>query len=250
LKMRAKVKMLLVIILVIALALLSTKVLAEDPAGPGSIERGSNERAPTADPVVVQAQAGNVTALTINATKITGRWQGYYGNITGTITLDDANNATMYSWTIASPQGEIYAVNDSTTPIWEDIVCFNFSKTSAEQNVTLSDLEAALGMAPSDADTVNKTFNHTFKGSLTVGSVTLTEGDGCQVVSLNVNDDYDAVKFNETILTDNSTKIIYTSLLEQDETGFQGSTLDFQMLVGENGDTTEATNYYFYVELS
>jgi hypothetical protein len=39
-------------------------------------------------------------------------------------------------------------------------------------------------------------------------------------------------------------------LLEQDATGFSGSTLDFQMIVGENGDTEEATNYYFYVELS
>jgi hypothetical protein len=242
--------MILVIILVIALALLSLKVLAADPTGPESIERGADERRPTADPIAVQAQAGNVTALTINATKITSRWQGYYGNITGTITLDDANNATMYSWEIASPQGEIYAVNDSTTPTWGDIVCFNFSKTSAEQNVTLSGLQDSLGMNSTDADTVNKTFNHTFKGSLTVGSVTLTEGDGCQVVSLNVEDKYDAAKFNETILTDNTTKIIYTALLEQDATGFQGSNLDFQMIVGENGDTTEATSYYFYVELT
>ena len=247
--MQMKLRMLSIIVFVIALALLSSRVLAA-PAGPDGIERGADERRPTADPIVVQAQAGNVTALTINATRITERWQGYYGNITGTITLDDAQNSTLYSWAIASPQGEIYAVNSSETPIWADIVCFNFSKTSAEQNVTLSNLEGSLGMSPSDADTVNKTFNLTFTGTLQVGSITLNEGDCCQVVSLNVNDGYDELRFNETILTDNTTKIIYTSMLEQDQEGFQGSTLDFQMIVGENGDTTEATNYYFYVELT
>jgi hypothetical protein len=246
-----KLKMLSVIVLVIALALLSSGVLAA-PGGPDAIERGTDERRPTADPIVVQAQAGNVTALTINATRITTRWQGYYGNITGSITLDDAQNNSLYQWDLASPQGEIYAVNDSRTPTWSSVICFNFSKTSAEQNVTLSDLEASLGMSPSDADTVNKTFNLTYRGGISVGTKTLNEGDGCQVASLFVNDAYNEVSFNETILTDNSSdhKIIYVSLLEQDATGFQGSTLDFQMLVGEDGDTAGATNYYFYVELT
>jgi len=46
--------------------------------------------------------------------------------------------------------------------------------------------------------------------------------------------------------------VIYAALLEQDQTGFQGgsSTLDFEMIVGENGDSTEATIYYFFVELT
>src|SRR3989338_10660551 len=135
--MEVKVKMLSLVVIVIAVALFRIIALAQ-PEGPESMQRGASERKPDYDPVVVQAQAGNVTALTINATRITERWQGYYGNITGTITLDDAQNNSLYQWQIASPQGEIYAVNHSTTPTWADVICFNFSKTSTEQNVTLS----------------------------------------------------------------------------------------------------------------
>ena len=44
------------------------------------------------------------------------------------------------------------------------------------------------------------------------------------------------------------------ALLENDVTGFQGTTADFEMIVGVNSTDTTAPNhvrnYYFYVELS
>ena len=251
--MQLKVKMLSVIMLVIAMALLSFMALAQ-PQGPEKIVKGADERRQDASPIVVQAQAGNVTALRINATRITNRWQGYYGNITGTITLDDAGNNTLYSWAMISPQGEIYAVNDSKAVQWSQVICINMSDPNTNNvNVTLEELEGSLGMATNDADGVNETFNHTFTGNFGVGtSVTISKTSGCRAVSLNVNDAYDELKFNETILTDNtsSNNVIYVTLLEQDQTGFQGSTLDFEMIVGDNGDVAAATDYYFYVELS
>jgi hypothetical protein len=192
--------------------------------------------------------------LRINATRITSRWQGYYGNITGVITLDDAVNNTLYQWDLASPEGEIYAVNSSNTPVWGDVFCFNFSNNKSAgqpivQNFNGNDLENTLGMNPTDVDGVDETFNRTFTGSFKVGSKTIDSTSGCSVVALNVNDAYQEVNFEEVLLTDNES-IVYTALLEQDATGFSGAPLDFQLIVGENGDTTEATNYYFYVELT
>ena len=91
------------------------------PQGPGKINRGTPDHRSGAGTdnetggAIVQTQSGNMTSLGINSTKITLRWQGFYGNVTGTITLDDASNNTLYNWQLASPQGEIYASNGSTS---------------------------------------------------------------------------------------------------------------------------------------
>ena len=241
------------IIFIAALALFGYVVFAV-PLG-ATINQGIPDRRTTAidstSGVVIQAQAGNVTSLNINSIRLSSRWQGYYGNITGAITLDDVQNNTLYNWQIASPQGEVYAVNHSTTPTWANVKCFNF--TDNTQNVTLTNLENSLGITDSlDSEGVNETFNLTLTKSFSAGSKTISPNDKCPVVSLYQNDVYTGVKFNETILFQNQSAdmIIYTALLEQDATGFSGSTLDFEMIVGENGDLPAATNYYFYVELT
>jgi len=250
-----KARTLIAIFALMVLVMLSYVVFAE-PQGPGTVQNVTPERRTTGIDttagIAVQAQAGNVTALNINSTRLTSRWQGYYGNITGVITLDDANNNTLYNWRIASPQGEIYAVNHSTTPTWANVDCFNYSDST--QNVTFAELESSLGLAPADRDGVNETFNLTYTGSFSAGTKTITAGDECPIASLFVSDAYSGVRFNETILFQNQSDdmVIYAALLEQDQTGFQGgsSTLDFEMIVGENGDSTEATIYYFFVELT
>jgi hypothetical protein len=255
--MRVKVKTLSVIVAIIVLALFSVVVFAA-PQGPTDLGAGTPERREVADTTggtLEQAQAGNMTPMKINSTRITSRWQGYYGNITGTITLDDANNNTLYSWDIANPQGEIYAVNDSKAVQWTQVICLNMSDPNTNNvNVTVSALENALGITDAnDREGVNETFNLTFTGSFDVGSsVTIDSTSGCGAVSLYVNDAYDTLNFNETILTDNTSNhnVIYVAILEQQQQGFSGANLDFQMIVGENGDTTTATEYYFYVELS
>ena len=71
-------------------------------------------RRPTAGSVSTKAEAGNVTELNISATVVTRGWQGYYGNVSGTITLDDGLNNTMYSWALADPEGEVYASRNNS----------------------------------------------------------------------------------------------------------------------------------------
>ena len=246
--MRLRAKVLVLELLVLAIAL-SAAAFAQ-PIGPDSITRGDSQTAQAQSAIQQEAQAGNVTSLSITASRATQRWQGFFGNVTGTISLEDAAGNSLYQWADMSPQGEIYAVNSSTAPTWNNVGCFNFTKTAAEQNVTLGQLEASLGEDANDVDGVNETFNLTFTGSFDVGSATIDENSGCKAVSLNVNDAADQLRYNETILTDNSTKIIYAALLEQDATGFQGHSADFQMVVGEDGDTAVPTSYWFYVELT
>ncbi|MFH1849928.1 MAG: hypothetical protein ABH879_07150 [archaeon] len=96
------------------------------PIAPMELTRQKVTTWPTYGPKSYLAEAGNLTELKFNSTIQTKSWQGYYGNISGVIQLDDANNKTLYSWKLAEPQGEIYAVNE-TVAKWSTAHCFNYS---------------------------------------------------------------------------------------------------------------------------
>ena len=74
-----KAKTLSVLAAVMALAIFSYAAFAADPMGPGQANPGTPERRGgtgtdnTTGGKLVQAQAGNVTALNINSTRITSR---------------------------------------------------------------------------------------------------------------------------------------------------------------------------------
>ncbi len=212
--------------------------------------------------VEIDAYAGNVTALVIQGTRSTEAWQGYYGNITGTIVLDDADNFTLYDWALPKPSGEVYASNGSSVT-WADVYCMNVSGISINNtyngilyNINATQIELNFGINITDNDGLNETFNDTYTDStgFRVGSVTINSEDGCSMTHPYTNEGY-STDWQELILTDNES-IIFTAIIRNDANSFQkGSshTADFQMLVLENGHwghQTTTTPYYFYVELS
>lgn len=244
---------------------------ATEPTGPESVTRGTDERLNTSNwpAQTVQAIAGNLTVLTITATSQTQTWQGYYGNISGTITLDDTNNFTMYDWALTEPQGEIYAANKSSVN-WTGIKCFNYTSNVSKRSgsndyFNLTDLERMYGLNSDDVDGVDETFNSS--GSLNGGTVhsrfyvgTVYIGNGtCPATDMYQNDSETGDDFVEVLLSDRAS-IVFTTIIENDANGTntdivgydsQNRTYDFQMIVGDNGHDgdTSVTNYYFFVEL-
>ena len=232
---------------------------ATDPTGPQSITRDEDQRFDVSSwpSLEVGAEAGNVTKLTITSLTQTQAWQGYYGEISGTITLDDAHNYTMYDWALADPEGEIYASNGSSVT-WSSIMCVNYSNDiSSDFALNLTTLEDMFGMAESDVDGIDETFNesgHLSDGTtdhpvVYVGTHTIAAGT-CPATDLYENDSSSGINFTEILLTDNSS-IIFTSIIEVNRMGYNSSTWDFQMLVGEDGHDGDdtVTPYYFFVEL-
>ncbi|MEA2037226.1 MAG: hypothetical protein U9O94_06960 [Nanoarchaeota archaeon] len=260
----------LVLILLSICILVISYVYAEkpDPVGPTSITRGADQKFDPSQwaPSQVNSKAGNLTELSLNVTAPTMTWQGYYGNVTGTITLDDANNWTMYSWVSSDPQGEIYASNGSIVT-WSKIMCFNYTTDGPDSTLfsaNLTTIETMFGLQASDEDGVNETFD--VRGLLSdgstphpvvyVGEYTIDSGS-CPVTDTYQNDSDYGTDFIELLLTDN-TSVIFTTIIENRIEGSSGGiqgynnqTNDFQMIVGDNGhdgDNT-VTNYYFFVEL-
>jgi len=207
---------------------------------------GSSERGAATSPQSEVAVAGNVTELTIYGISNTQTWQGYYGNVSGSITLSDASGNPMYNWSLASPKGEVFASeNDSVD--WTGIECFDWASDGAA-------LEAAKNIDGAE-DGIDETFAPWATNQHAVFSVGVTTFNATtQCMSTDVFDSTGASvdgTFEEVLLGDGTGNAIFAALLEEDVVGFNSVSHDFQMLVledGHNGDTA-TTDYYFYVEL-
>lgn len=244
-------------VLFVALAFLAAfaaSVFAQNiPLGPTNIDYVQSETsnislypAPS-----INAEAGNITELSITGTSQTKSWQGFYGNVSGTIILEDSQGNRFYDWAAAEPQGEVYASVNQTID-WLTVEC----APSITDIAYLSTWQDFYGMNYTSYDTINTTYNRTDHQTFWTGYETLT---GCPTAFTYVNNVSQFVDFEGVLLTsDAQSTLIFTAIIEdKDEgerdgkAGFDGGDYDFQLLVGEDGSNgnSAVTPYYFWVEL-
>jgi hypothetical protein len=225
----------------------------DNPNSPKTLDVITSERLPTFAQRNQDSEAGNITTMNITGWTQTMTWQGFVGNVSGRIVLDDAENKSLYDWTARYPQGEVYAVNTSGAIDWSSIRCFEFEN---ETTINLTIYEAMLGLKSNDYDGVDETFNLTNHAEFWVGTHTIPQ-NSCPSTFLYVNDARQTDVFRQVLLTD-KTHVIYTALIEDDDedvrgnkAGFDGNFYDYQMLVGVDGHNGKDSiwKYYFYVEL-
>jgi hypothetical protein len=227
-----------------------------------TVTPGTSSSAP-ADPAGnATAFAGNITEVTITGSSTTQTWQGFYGNVSGTIELGDANNRTMYNWTLTSPEGEVYASTNDIL-MWTNIQCFNFTAsgtygdesgdggTTNLNGTNLAILENTFGIGSTDADGVNETFSEKNHNGFYTAGKEFSQNE-CQSMHVFTNSGPADGKFEEVLLYEPVTSgVVFASLLEKDLTGFDRAAHDFEMLVLENGHNGDVatTSYYFFVEV-
>jgi hypothetical protein len=242
-----KLLSLFVAIVVVGSVCLLNGVFAVQPFG-ADITFNVTTRAPADDPESHEANAGNVTYMTLYGYTITQSWQGYYGNISGTVMLADNNDNVLYNWSLADPEGEVYASENGTGIDWGNIACFDLD---ADHNT----LETWFNISYDDVDGVNETFSdgNTHERFYTANTE-FTPGQCAAAWLFNDTGFQGANTWEEVLLTDQSdtVQVIFTSLIEEHgATGFDGNNYDFQMIVLEDGHGTDVDyrDYYFYVEL-
>jgi len=257
---------------VILVVLLSVTGLAVEPFG-ANVEQESSTRA--LEDIAgnnSNAIAGNVTELTIFSYSITQAWQGYFGNVTGSIILADNNDNIMYNWSVASPQGEIYASTNNSL-FWGYVQCFNLTAQGTYANdlnnngstslfgTNMTILENEFGILWDDYDGVNETFD--LLGAQENGeglthdlfytnNLEFEEGECVSTHLFADSNSSEDSAFQEVIMYEPSTaSVIFTTLLDEDEFGFDDNPHDFQMIVLEDGHGTDiaTSTYYFWVEL-
>lgn len=230
--------------------------------------------------------AGNVTYINFSGKSVTSMWTGLYGNVTGTITLEDSSGNVFYNWSLAQPDGEVYASRNNTID-WVAVECYNITLANFAQDndrnqdwyLNMTDLEVTyLNGALTDKDGVDETFNEALGSSFTVANLTIpASGSGCNQTNMYTTGGVQSSGFIETILiqdnqvvdaytvdcdtaacngTDSAANhindLVFVSLIEEGGlTGYDGLAWNYQMIVPEDGHNgnTGTTTYYFYVEL-
>ncbi|MBW2990750.1 hypothetical protein KY348_03530 [Candidatus Woesearchaeota archaeon] len=185
-------------------------------------------------------QAGNVTEMNISGQAITNHWAGFYGEVSGNLTLGDSSGNVFYDWSgIGPPEGEVFASNASTLN-WSGIGCANAAEITA--------IEGSLGItAGTDPDDIAGTYSNNNHPSFNVGTVSGISG--CNSTNTYVNSAPSTDAFYQILLTDSNGYPVYTTLINDTEQGFDTNTHDFQLLVGES-ETVGTTTLYFFIELS
>jgi hypothetical protein len=186
---------------------------------------------------------GTISTLTLNTLQQDANWKAYVGNVSGSLTLDDANGFTIYRWALGASEisGELY-VSKSAAVSWSILNCSNQSLISSE--------DTTIGFSALSVDSINRTFNETTHADIRVAGRTIPQNT-CRSTSTYVNDTAQAIvsaRFPEIVLASN-TDVVYMSPLNQGSSSFENGTLvDFQMIVPDDV-TTAITRYYFYVEI-
>ncbi len=213
---------------------------------------------------------GYIFTIGLTSQQQNTRWKAYVGNVSGTLTLDDAQDNTIFQWTLASVSGEVYATRASGTVNWTGINCtwiadaqLNATGGYESSNRTPEHNENEVLSHTGLSDNVTATFSQTNHSQLTVGGVIIGKND-CYTAQTYQNDnpqtfiDSDDANFTEILLYDgafntSTGNLIYATFMYPDRTSYRSdSTFDFQIILPEDGTPgyASSTAYYFYVELS
>lgn len=232
----------LMLLAMAVLVVTSMFVVIGAPIGPDSLAYNWNTTKNVTSALTINISGGVISSFNLTASVQNTRWKAFVGQVFGSFTLDDSNDNTIYDWSFATMTGRVYATRNATTPSWGSVACASTANLETENT----------GMSHTGAsDNITATFNDTIHAEFYVG-VTQFVADDCNhtVNTYNSTGQSEATLFEEVALYD-GVSVFYTGLLEEDATGFDGSSYDFQMIVPENGSAgfDSATPYYLYIEL-
>ncbi|MFH1649713.1 MAG: hypothetical protein ABIA93_04145 [Candidatus Woesearchaeota archaeon] len=231
-------------ILVVVLAGALAALAGATPQGPDITYIG-NSSADNSVPANRSDAGAAIHTITMNLDQQDANWKGYIGNITGTLTLDDANDDTIYNWAFASMTGEIFITRSSST---------TFSGMKCANGTTIGTEQTSMGFSSTDIDNINNTFDQAQHASFLVGTTNITQSS-CQALYTYVDDASQGAgtsnDFTSVLLQDDASNLIYTTIIADDSDGYQSNdnSFDFQTIVAQNKSTTTPTQYFFWVEL-
>ena len=137
------------------------------------------------------------------------RWKAFVGNVSGTLTLDDASSNTIYNWPLGTTAGEVYSTINDSAVNWTGLNCTwamtGGEGTPVETNRTVEEQENSR-LSQTRLDNISSTFymrNHT---QFSVGDAVIP-AHSCYAIHTFVNDttqnNSGNLYFHEILLYDN-----------------------------------------------
>jgi hypothetical protein len=212
------------------------------PDGPSEVIIVSNETKTTNPAFMVNISGGYISTINITAVMQNPRWKAFVGNVTGKFTLDDASGSAIFDWTLATISGQIYAARNDSSLNWGVIACASTANIE-DENIAMGHTNVQ--------DNITTTFSSGTHPGFFVGSQPILQDDCDHALNTFVSSSAQSSNFFEVALNTEG-NIVYATVIEDSETGFDGAAYDFQMIVPEIGTPGfgGATAYYIYVELT
>jgi len=174
---------------------------------------------------------GNTSKNNLEADRATTDWAGFYGTLDQTVSLSDGS--TFYQWTagevtgaaiLAAPTGNSFSGDEGNLAAPNDVSQLNHVPTSGTEKVSNTYNEGIGQPADLSAEATNST--------------TVNYGDA---------DDFKNYLFKST--ADNGNNPIFAAEAKDSATGFDGSTVDYQLLVGSEGSEDDSVSFNFYAKI-
>jgi len=234
-----------VLLLLSSMIILNTLVsFAAIPEGPSITYISNTTRLVENATLREDDDKGTITTINLDSLQQNQRWKAYVGNVTGKLTLMDADSYAIYDWTLNNVfTGNVFASRNGTIN-WANLDCATIGQISSETTF--------LNHIPGADDTINATFNSTDHASFFAAD---TSHSGCfytpTYVNGNPQSQNSTARFQQMLLADNvSNSIVYTTRIENGQLGYNPDyTFDFQLIVPESGTIGVNVDYYFYIEL-
>ena len=223
---------------VFVLAVLFIVSVKANPTGVAAsdINAGVSETWSGSSASSVTAQGGHVQSVNITGKAQTVLWQGFYGVVNNTIVLANAAGTAMLDWKDASPSGEVYFGESNVD--WSNVAAGTHSNLITEQ--------VTKGYAnTSGVDNLTETYTtSTSHPDFKVGSTTITGAPAVRT--------YDGSGTKNSYISvflwdPTNGNAVYTGLINQSQTGFNGNDADYQVVIPTAASSTRTM--YVYVEL-
>ncbi len=196
---------------------------AADPSGADTTP-GTPETSSAGTPGNTTAEGGNITQVDLSGNSQSTHWQGFWGQVSGAIALQDASGDVMYNWSIGTMSGNVYISNASSFT-WscarvDEDWCDTITGTGDDScSNTFKDTTKTFTVAGTGINNVNTTQTYNYSGSGT---------------------------FDEGIINC-SDEMVFVAEIYNNKNTFNNNAADFQAIVPVNGTVTRV--YYFWIEL-
>jgi len=233
---------LIALLMIVIFTNLSILTFAGTPTNP-TVVYNTSETVTPRPALLLNTTGGSFTTLIFNATSQNYKWKAYVGNVTGRLTLADQSNKSIYDWRFTSITGKVYASRNNSVD-WSTISCADRSNISTE--------DSYLNIQQTSIDSINNTFNRSIHKGFYAANRQI-QNSTCPSIATFVNDTTQTInesaKFQEVILKDAASRLIFTTIIEGGIKGFDDNPYDFQMIVPNDETIAQPTPYYFFIEL-
>ena len=211
------------------------------PVGASPVSAGTPVTLGSTAAGTAAAWGGNITQVNLTINSSTLHWQGFYGNVTASLTLGSGGNAVK-TWTVSTLRGQIYASTSNSV---------DFTQVSST-SVTRANVDSAFSFLSGANDaTVNTGASDTANPAFSVGQYNITANSRPLITTFNNSA---SPAWQEVILAYGTptvpSNLIFTGLLNGSGNAYNNASANFQIIVPSNQvGVSTPTTYYFYGEV-